>query len=67
MMSASRDRPAIKLALRGSLQQLPKPLDYLRVRAAAKPPLHMANHRRVIAVRQAGKPEPENVFESFVH
>jgi hypothetical protein len=59
-------RPAIELASRGSLQQWREALDYLRVRAAAKPPLHLANHLGVIATRQAVKPELQNLFELFI-
>jgi hypothetical protein len=60
-------RPAIEFASRGSLQQKREALDYLRVRAAAKPPLHLANHLGVIATRQAVKPELQNLFEFFIH
>ena len=59
-------RPAIELASHGSLQQWREALHYLRVRAAAKPPLHLAHHCRVITARQAGKPELKNVFELFI-
>ena len=60
-------RPAIELASHGSLQQWREAIHHLRARAAAKPPLHLPHHRRAVAVRQAGKPESQNLFEFFSH
>jgi hypothetical protein len=57
-----RMRPVIQFSSRSWLQQELKALGERKVRASAKPPFELADHRRVIIAQMLGEPEPENIF-----
>ena len=71
MRSASRDRglcdQLVELYLASLRSSAPENRSTTsKVRAAAKPPFELADHRRMNrSVQLLGEPEPENIFEFF--
>jgi hypothetical protein len=57
-----RLRPIVEFSAGSALHYRRESLGNGRIRSAAKPPLELPDHRRMIAAQSLRKPELENIF-----